>query len=74
MNLDELSKELLYMYENAPLKEQVVHIHLFGIKYAPEIKANNFSAATIVKNAKMKKSYASEISKGIKLSKFVFIK
>jgi len=71
MNVEDLSEILKDMYENAPKKEQVVHIHLFGIKYAEIIKKNNFRIAELIEKAGMKKSYKIEISKGIKLSKFV---
>lgn len=34
MSLQQLADELREMYETAPRGEQVVMIHLFGIKYA----------------------------------------
>ncbi|PLA74975.1 hypothetical protein CYQ88_03500 [Hydrogenovibrio sp. SC-1] len=46
-------------------------IHLFGIKYATEIKNSNESMKSIEKAANINESYATEISKGVKLSKFV---
>lgn len=74
MNLEELSTILKDMYDNAEPKEQVVNIHLFGIKYADIIKNNNIKISKIIEAAGMKKSYAVEVSKGIKLSKFVKLK
>ena len=74
MKIEELSEKLKDMYENAPKKEQVVNIHLFGIQYAEYIKKHNFRISKIIGNAGMKKSYAVELSKGIKLSKFVKLK
>ncbi len=74
MNLEELSAILKEMYENAEPKEQVVNIHMFGIKYAEAIKNNKIKISKLIENAGMGKSYAVEVSKGIKLSKFVKLK
>ena len=69
-----LGKILKEMYENAPKDEQVAHIHLFGIKYGLIIKEHNFKATSIVTASGLKASYATELSKGIKLSKYVVVK
>ena len=74
MSIDELSLKLKEMYENAPKSEQVVNIHLFGIMFGDIIKRNKYSVAQIIELAEMKKSYNVELSKGIKLSKFVKLK
>lgn len=74
MKLEELSEILRDKYENAPEQEQVVNIHLFGIEYAEIIKKYNYKVSQIIKLAGMKKSYNVELSKGIKLSKFVILK
>ena len=74
MTLNELSSILRYMYDNAPEGDQVAMIHLFGIKYVNEIRQSGYTPKDIVKNADMKESYKTEISKGIKLSKYVVIK
>lgn len=42
MTLFELSNELKTMYNNAQPKEMVCMIHLFAIRYAEEIKMQNF--------------------------------
>jgi len=42
MTLMELSCTLRDMYDNAPDRDQVAMIHLFGIKYANEIKKQTF--------------------------------
>lgn len=68
MKLAEILKD---MYENAPRGEQVAHIHLFGIKYADEINTNNLKSIDIIRRSGINKSYATELSKGIKLSKYV---
>jgi hypothetical protein len=36
--IEELSSKLKDKYDNAPEKEQVANIHLFGIKYGEVIK------------------------------------
>ena len=74
MNLEELIAIIKEMYENAEPKEQVVNIHMFGIKYAEAIKNNKIKISKIIEAAGMGKSYAVEVSKGIKLSKFVRLK
>lgn len=70
----ELGRILAEMYDKAPAGYKVANIHLFGIKYADEISNNRISIAEILKVAKMNPSYATEISKGIKLSRYVAIK
>jgi 5-methylcytosine-specific restriction protein B len=74
MNLEELSTILKDMYENTQTKEQVVNIHMFGIKYADTIKKNNIKISKLIEASGMKKSYAIEVSKGIKQSEFVKLK
>jgi hypothetical protein len=72
MNQTELGKILKRMYSNAPDGDQVAQIHLFGIKYAKDI--SNYSVSEIVRASGIKPSYATEVSKGIKLSKYVIPK
>ncbi|HHX68012.1 MAG TPA: hypothetical protein GX708_08195 [Gallicola sp.] len=74
MRIEELSLILKERYENAPKREQVVNIHLFGIEYGEIIKRNNYKPVEIIRLAEMNKSYNTELSKGIKLSKFVILK
>lgn len=74
MKIEELSELLKDRYENAPKKEQVANIHLFGIEYGEIIKKHSYKVSEIIKQAEMKKSYNVELSKGIKLSKFVQLK
>lgn len=71
MNLNELAEILNKMYSNAPEGDQVANIHLFGVKYANHILKNNYKATEIVRRSGIKHSYATELSKGIKLSKYV---
>ena len=49
-------------------------IHLFGVKYAYEIRKNKYTPKEILKSVNMQESYQSEINKGIKLSKYVVAK
>lgn len=74
MNVIELANELKDMYENAPDKEQVAFIHLFGIKRGELIKSCGYSPKEIVEASGIHKSYITEVSKGVKLSKYVNIK
>lgn len=71
MTVSELGKILRDMYDDAPKGDQVAMIHLFGIKYAHEIKKNEYKPKDILKSADMHESYQTEINKGIRLSKYV---
>ncbi|TKC19128.1 HTH-like domain-containing protein [Robertmurraya kyonggiensis] len=71
MNEKDLGQELRRMYHNAPTGYQVANIHLFGIKYASVIQRNNFNVKNIVAEADISLSYSTEVSKGIKLSRYV---
>lgn len=51
----------------------VVKLHLFGIKFAEELKAYK-PLNKIAKEAGVPESYATELYKAIKLSKYVDIK
>lgn len=70
MTKNELGKTLRDMYDNAPDKDQVAMIHLFGIKFADQI-INKYTATEIVKASGIRPSYATEVNKGIRLSKYV---
>lgn len=69
MTLNMLSQKLKEMYENAPKGEQVTMIYLFGIKYSHEIK--EYGVKAIIDQSALHKSYHTELSKAIKLSKYV---
>ena len=74
MTESELAVELKLMYEKGiPLREQTTMIHLFGIKYGDVIRKNKYSVKNILKYAEMPESYKTEISKGIKLAKYVTV-
>jgi DNA ligase len=74
ITVEKLAERLKTQYEESPKNEQVVNIHLFGIKYGEIIKKYNYSASKIIELADLNKSYKTELSKGIKLSKFVKLK
>jgi len=71
MTENELGRILKEMYEDAPSGDQVAMIHLFGVKYASIILNNNFKATDIVRASGINRSYATEVSKGIRLARFV---
>ena len=88
MTINELGQILRDMYDNAPDGDKVAMIHLFGIRYSDEIMEkiieNNDNKLSvmkeILKNTKlsnkeqMPASYEVEISKGLRLSKYVIEK
>lgn len=74
MSINELGIILNQMYSKAPTGEQVAHIHLFGIKYGDIITNNKYKITDIIKASDINSSYSTELSKGIKLSKYVEIK
>ncbi|MDX8340541.1 hypothetical protein SLH46_15180 [Draconibacterium sp. IB214405] len=69
MTEKELSEKLADMYFNAMKGEAVSMIHLFGIKYAEEIR--NYSIKEIIEMSGLNPSYGTEVSKGMKLAKYV---
>ena len=74
MTAFELGNILKEMYEKAPKGQQVTMIHLFGIKYASEIRNNGTTPKEILISASMPVSYQVEINKGISLSRYVVAK
>ena len=73
MTVRELAMRLKEMYENSS-KEKTTLIHLFGIMYAEEIMGCGSTPKEILKLANMPESYQTEISKGVRLSKYVDVK
>jgi hypothetical protein len=59
------------MYNNAPKGDAVAMIHLFGIKFANEIKQSEYSKKDIIKQSGISTSYLTELNKGVKLAKYV---
>ncbi len=74
MNVNELSEKLREMYRGASQGDAVVMVHLFGIKYANEIRESGASPKEIVLGAGMSESYGVEVNKGINLAKFVQVR
>ena len=72
MTFERPAKTLGKMYNNAPYGEQMTFLTIFGIKYADEI--SSMSLKDMVKVAGLSPSYATEVSKGIKLAKYVELK
>ncbi len=72
MRIEEASQILARKYSAAPDGEKVLSIHLFGIKYADEIRDK--SLKDIVDRAGVLKSYTIEIRNGINLAKYVEVK
>ena len=50
---------------------QVAGIHLFGLKYGQNIRANKLSVKNIVSRAGLSENYIVEINKGVKLSELI---
>lgn len=71
MTENQLGAILKEMYENAPHGDKVANIHLFGIKYAQAIIENSFRAGDIIRSSGLNPSYSTEVSKGVKLSRYV---
>lgn len=71
MTLDELGRTLRRMYDEAPRGYKMANIHLFGIKYASQIENGGFTSSEIIRSSGIKDSFKTEISKGIKLAKYV---
>ena len=74
MELEELAEILRDMYFNSEEGEAVAMIHLFGIKYAEDIQSLGVSKRAIAQAAGLEESYGTEISKGVKLSRYVYLK
>ncbi len=63
--VDDLSKKLYEMYNSADNKTTAVH--MFGLKYAEEIRKSGVYVVDIVKKAGIAESYHAEASKGIRI-------
>jgi hypothetical protein len=61
------------MYRESGKGEAVVMIHLFGIKYAKEIRESGESMKAIALAGGIPESFGTEVAKGVKLSKYVEI-
>lgn len=71
MDAAELGKILHDMYFNAPQGESTTMVHLFGVKYAAEIKSPANNAKKILSISGVPETYCAEIHKGVRLAKYV---
>ncbi|MDE0312648.1 MAG: hypothetical protein OXI52_10320 [Caldilineaceae bacterium] len=76
MNVDEMAEELRSMCAKGEHTEEIsTMVHLFGVKYARELKGMTIKDLKILaKKAGRPSSMGSEIHKGRKLSKYVCVK
>ncbi|MFZ1535101.1 MAG: hypothetical protein WBA96_13425 [Chitinophagaceae bacterium] len=65
----ELGTILADMYSNAEKKEQVTMIHLFGVKYVEDIK--KVGILEVIEHSKIYSTYRTELSKAVKLARYV---
>lgn len=69
-----LASILRRMYDDAKRNEAVSQINLFGILYAEEIKASSSTLKELVALSGINMGYVTEVSKGVKLAKYVVLK
>jgi hypothetical protein len=65
----ELGTLLLKRYNVAPKKEKVTSVHLFGIEYPDEIL--RVGIREVIEESGIPSTYRTELSKGVKLAKYV---
>ena len=71
MRPEELGRTLFEMYHGAQKGEKTTMIHLFGIKYADEIRNCGASVPEITRLSDVGENYATEVSKGVRLARHV---
>lgn len=71
MNAGSLASVLRKAYDNAPHGETVAMIHLFGIRYANEIRGCGQSPIAIARLAGIAETYGTEINNAVNLAKYV---
>lgn len=71
MDSAELAAILREMYNGANRNEAACQVHLFGIRYAQELQNCGCPLRDIVHLSGISMGYLSEVSKGIKLSRYV---
>lgn len=75
MEANQLGKILADKCQNAIKNEKVVSIYIFGIEHAAEIKKLGRSGIKdVIKQSGLHSTYNIELSKAIKLSKYVNLK
>lgn len=71
MDIHDLAHILHSMYEKAKRKETVCQVNLFGVIYASEIEKCQCTIKDLVRLSGLNMGYIAEVSKGIRLSKYV---
>lgn len=71
-SVEALGKILADMYANAPKKEQVTMVHLFGVKYSDDIQ--RVGIREVIEQAGIHSTYRTELTKAVKLAKYVAAK
>ena len=71
---EELALILRERYDSAKCKEISLQVHLFGIEYGEAIKKNGYKVSRILELSGLDKGYIAEVSKGVKLSSYVYLK
>ncbi len=72
MTTEEAIRILSDMYSQAPYGETALQVHLFGIKYADQLKGLDLHH--IAERATGYRTYGTEINKGRNLAKYVKLK
>ncbi len=70
----ELISTLRQMYHDAPDGETVTMVHLFGVKFAEQIRDSGASVKDITVRAGLPETYLTEIKKAMNLAKYVEVK
>ena len=74
MTPQELADTLSRLYRDAPQDEAMAMIHLFGIKYATEIRRCGESVPQLVRRSCVPDPHKTELYKGMKLAKYVSLR
>ena len=75
MTPKELADILTRMYLHGPSEEKMPNVHLFGIRYADEINGCGVSIPGIVRLSGLSHTtLATEVSKGVKLARYVILR
>lgn len=67
----ELSRELESAFRASAPRHKTTTVHLFGIRHVDSIRECGASIASIIRNAGLPASYATELHKGMALAKWV---
>ena len=71
MNEKTLANELKKRYKKAARNQTILMIDLFGIEYGEVIRTKEYSIKQIVQLSGIGESYITEVTKAVKLSKYV---